>query len=273
MTEFNRRQLLRSGGIALSFGAVMAACGSNRTGSSAPGRLGVAVPVEPLAEEEFNDIVMLRTLQSIQFTALEVYARIADNGGLPGEAAALAERAVADHTRHAAELGAMISGAGGEEFTCANAFQIERLVDPAFAAVEGSDTLAPTDDVERDLLQIAEAFENWIGRCCQDAVGLIAEDPSLRSGVTRVGGETMRLSSAMAYNINPDSYLNPTLFGDDALAADEMGFPIPYAIPSVFGQVTGVDLLLGALNDEGGRVKLQMQTPAANSFVYARFTC
>lgn len=83
----------------------------------------------------------------------------------------------------------------------------------------------------------------------------------------------MRLSSAMAYHANPDSYLNPTLLGNDALAADEMGFPIPYAIPSVFGQVTGVDLLLGALNDEGGRVKLQMQTPAANSFVYASFTC
>jgi hypothetical protein len=273
MTEFSRRQLLRSGGIALSFGAVMAACGSNRTGSTAPGRLGVAVPADPLAEEELTDVVVLRTLQSVQFTAIEVYARIADNGGLPGDAATLAERAVADHTRHAAELGAMISGAGGEEFTCANAFQIERLVDPAFAAVAGDDTLAPTDDVERDLLQIAESFENWIARCCQDAVGLISEDLSLRSGVMRVGGETARLSSAMAFNINPDSYINPTLLGQDALDTDEMGFPVPYAIPSVFGQVAGVDLLLGALNDEGGRVKLQLQTPAANSFVYANLTC
>ena len=273
MTQFNRRQLLRSGGIALSFGAVMAACGSDRTGSTAPGRLGVAAPAEPLADEEINDVVVLRTLQSIQYTALEVYARIADNGGLPGDAAALAERAVADHTRHAAELGAMITGAGGQEFTCANPFQIERYVDPAFAAVEGSDTLAPTDDVERDLLQIAEAFENWIGRCCQDAVALISEDPSLRSGVMRVGGETMRMSSVMALNINPDSYLNPTLLGEDALTTDEMGFPIPYAIPSVFGLVTGVDLLLGALNDEGGRVKLQLQTPAANSFAYDSMTC
>ncbi len=273
MTEFSRRQLLRSGGIALSFGAVMAACGSDRTGSTDPGRLGIAPTPEPLAEEELNDVVVLRTLQSIQYTALEVYARIADNGGLPGEAAVLAERAVADHTRHAAELGVMIRGAGGEEFGCANPFQISRLVDPAFAAVTGDDTLAPTDDVERDLLQIANGFEDWVGRCCQDAVSLISEDIALRSGIMRVGGETMRLSSAMALNVNPESYINPTLLGEDQVAADEMGFPIQYAVPSTFGQVTGVDLLLGALNDEGGRVKLQLQTPAANAYVFNSLTC
>lgn len=273
MNDINRRQLLRSGGIALSFGAVMAACGSNRTGSTAPGRIGLVEAPEPLPEQEFNDVVVLRTLQSIQFTALEVYARIADNGGLPGAAAILAERAVADHTRHASELSAMINGAGGDEYTCANEFQIERLVDPAFDAVEGSVAFAPTDDVDRDLLQIADGFEDWITRTCQDAVALISEDTSLRSEIMRIGGETARLSSAMALAINPDSFINPTMFGQDAVAADAMGFPIPYAIPSVFGQVTAVDLLLGALNDEGGRVKVQLQTPAANSFVYADDTC
>ncbi|HUF96794.1 MAG TPA: hypothetical protein VMM60_01620 [Ilumatobacter sp.] len=273
MNDFNRRQLLRSGGLALSFGAVLAACGSNRAGSTDPGRLGVAVPPEPLAPTEFNDLAVLRTLQSIQYTALEVYARIADNGGLPGDDSGLAERAVADHTRHASELGAMISGAGGEEYTCANAFQIERLVDPAFAAVEGDDTLAPTDDAERDLWQIANGFEDWIGRCSQDAVGLIAEDISLRSGIMRLAGETTRLSSAFALHVNPDSFINPILLGRDAMATDEMGFPIPYALPSTFGQVTSIDLLLGSLSDEGGRVKLQLQTPAANSFIYADDTC
>lgn len=273
MTDFNRRQLLRSGGLALSFGTVMAACGSNRTGSTDPGRLGVAVRPDGLGDEEFSDLVVLRTLQSIQLTTLEVYARIADNGGLPGDAAVLAERAVADHTRHASEFGAMITGAGGEEVTCANAFQIKRYVDPAFAAVTGNDTLSPSDDVERDLLHIADSFENWVGRCCQAAVSLITEDLALRSGVMRVGGETMRLSSAMSHNINADSFINPTLLGEDALTGDEMGFPIPYAVPSVFGQVTGIDMVLGALDDEGGRVKLQLQTPAANSFVFASVTC
>ena len=41
--SMNRRDLLRQGGLALSLGALVAACGSGRSGSSDPGRIGVVV--------------------------------------------------------------------------------------------------------------------------------------------------------------------------------------------------------------------------------------
>ncbi len=42
--SMDRRALLRNGGLVLSFGAIVAACGNDRAGSDDPGRLGVAAP-------------------------------------------------------------------------------------------------------------------------------------------------------------------------------------------------------------------------------------
>lgn len=62
----NRRDVLRQGGLALSLGALVAACGSGRSGSDAPGRIGVIVPPEnETADLTVDDAVLLRTLQSL----------------------------------------------------------------------------------------------------------------------------------------------------------------------------------------------------------------
>ena len=46
-----------------------------------------------------------------------------------------------------------------------------------------------------------------------------------------------------------------------------------YAIPSVFGQVSGIELTVGPVTDEGSRFTTQLQTPAANSLVYSNQSC
>ena len=47
---FDRRQLLRTGGLTVSLGAIIAACGEDRAGGTDPGRVGEAPSVTPLAE-------------------------------------------------------------------------------------------------------------------------------------------------------------------------------------------------------------------------------
>jgi hypothetical protein len=263
--SLDRRQLLRTGGLALSMGAIVAACGSGRSGSDAPGRLGVADEGTDLPPGEVNDTVLLRTAQSLEYTALDVYAAAADTGELGAGESALAARFVADHTGHAAALGSLISGLGGEEFTCANPFLADRAVAPVLGALDGS------DDVRRDLLNIAHAFESLAAASYQALVSAIA-DPMLRSEAMRIGGEENRHAAALAAAINPDKAFNPALAGEPA-DSDADGFPIPYAIPATFGQLTGIELVVGAPNAEGSRFTANLQTPAQNTFVYEYQSC
>lgn len=263
--SMDRRALLRNGGLVLSFGAIVAACGDDRTGSDAPGRLGVAVAAPTLPEAEVDDGVLLRTAQSLEYTALAVYAAAADLGALGAAATTLVERFVEDHERHADEVGALATGVGAEEFRCPNPFVMERAVAPILGALEG------TDDLPRDLLNIAHAFEAWAGASYQALVASLSE-PELRTEAIRIGGEEQRHAAALAAAINPDQLVSPTLLGE-VEQADDSGFPVPYAIPATFGQLTGINLVVGARNEEGARFAIQLQTPAANSLVYDHLSC
>lgn len=263
--SLDRRALLRNSGLVLSFGAIVAACGDDRTGSDAPGRLGVAVAAPTLPEAEVDDGVLLRTAQSLEYTALAVYAAAAGLDVLDDGEVTLVERFVSDHERHAADVGALATGIGAEEFACPNPFVMERAVEPILAALEGS------DDLHRDVMNIAHAFESWAGASYQALVASL-EDPALRSAAIAIGGEEQRHAAVLAAAINPDQIVNPEMVGG-VDSPDDAGFPLPYAIPATFGQLTGINLVVGERDDEGGRFSIQLQTPAANSLVYDYLSC
>lgn len=263
--SLDRRSLLRNGGLALSLGAIVAACGSNRGGSTDPGRLGVADEAPELEQGEVDDIVLLRTAQSLEHTLVAVYAAVEQAGGLGSAGDALASRFVQDHTGHAAAIGALITAGGGEQYACPNPFIVDRAVDPIFAAVDGS------DDVQRDLLNISHAFEDLAAATFQ-AVTAVVSDLKLRSELMRIGGEENRHSTALAKVINPTAVFSPAMFGDP-LQNDADGFPQAYPIPATFGQLTGINLTVGALDSEGSRFSIQLQTPAQNTYVYADQSC
>jgi hypothetical protein len=271
MTSFpnaplDRRALIRNGGLMLSLGAVIAACGNDRVGSTDPGRLGVAAPAPTLPEAEVDDGVLLRTAQSIEYTALAVYEAATDLDVFSSDESALVARFVSDHERHAADLGSLIVAAGAEEYTCANPFLMDRAVVPVLAAI-GDDS----DDLHRDVLNIAYAFESLAGASYQALVGSLEAKP-LRSAAVRIGGEEHRHAAALASAINPDDPISPVLVGEIIEATDE-GFMPPHAIPSTFGRLTGIDLVVGKRNAEGTRFTTQLQTPAANTFVYHYESC
>lgn len=260
-----RREVLRTGGLAISLGVLIAACGSDRGGVTAPGRVGFEpIPDEPDRDLTVDDVVLLRTAQSLEYTAIALHTALLELG-LFGAAAPAAERFVADHERHAEALGGLISGAGGTPYTCANDFMMNRAVEPVLAAIETS------DDAERDTFASAYAFESWLGASHQALVSELS-DPALRSAVAGVCGEEHRHAATLALAINDDP-LGPEV-GGDGDTADAEGFPVAYAIPATFGQVGGITLVVGEVDAESvSRVTVTLQTPAENTFVYNDLSC
>ena len=158
-----------------------------------------------------------------------------------------------------------IVAAGGDEFACPNPFLMDRAVNPMLAALDG------TDDLHRDLLNIAHAFEQIAGQSYQ-ALVVSFTDPALRQAAMQIGGEELRHATVLARAITPDQTFAPSFFGEpEEKNAD--GFIVPYGIPSVFGKVSGFELVVGSQNDEGARFSLQLQTPAENTIVYDYQSC
>lgn len=260
-----RRALIRNGALTFSLGAIAAACGSGRSGSDDPGRLGVADEPPELLDEEIDDITLMRTAQSLEYTALDVYAAAADTGALSGDAAALVQRFVEDHRRHADEVGAIVVRLGGEPFECANPFLLDRAVTPILEALEGS------DDLRSDLLSTAYAFESLAGASYQALVGMLA-DQQIRVSAMEIGSEEQRHAAALGAAINPDELVSPALAGGQE-GADARGIGLRYAIPSVFGTVSGIELTVGGVSEEGSRFSTLLQTPAANTLIYSNQSC
>ena len=77
-------------------------------------------------------------------------------------------------------MGQLVTGAGGEPYPCANQFIMDRSINPVLAAMEGS------DDVHRDVLNIAWAFEI-------DVRGVV---PELRAACCRIS--TLRTDGGAA---------------------------------------------------------------------------
>lgn len=264
-----RRQLLRNGTLAVSIGALVAACGEGREGLQDPGRVGVAPPRDtlPSVPDTPDDITLLRTAQSIEYTALEVYAVAAGLDVLDASGLALVERFVADHTEHAAQVGELITAAGGEQFTCANPWYMERIIAPTLAALDG------TDDLVRDVFQIAYALESVAGATYQLFVSKLS-DPGLRSAAAAIGADESRHAAAIAIAAtgSPDGYVDPQLLGEEEVRGpDEV--PVLFAIRSAFGRLGGTTVYAGPRDEDGARYNITIQTPAANSYVWDYVEC
>jgi rubrerythrin len=265
--RFDRRTVLRAGGITLSLGAILAACGDGRGGLEEPGRVGTAAPGSTLPDAPVDDLTYLRTAQSLEHTAIDVYETALSLNALDAATVAVVRRFIADHRSHSAALGGLITGLGGQTYACANPWIMERAIAPIIERIQSS------DDVVRDLLATAHALESLAGATYQLFTGMMS-DPQLRKAAMTIGAEEQRHSAtlAMAITGTPTGYVSPALFGEE-LQDTDAGFPIPYAIPSTFGFLGAQDLVVGARDAEGARLAIGLQTPAENSYVYDFMSC
>jgi hypothetical protein len=264
---FDRRTLLRRGGLTLGLGAFLSACAADFGGDTAPGRVGLVESETMLPEGAVNDVVYLRTMQSLEHSVVELLTALTAAGHFTAPQQSYIDRFIADHIAASETIGEHIAEAGGESFACENPWVRSRFVDPVLSAANSS------DDSNRDARSAAHAFETMLAHSYQHLVGIAAE-PAIRQGLITLGASAARRSALLAAQSNASKfgYFGPEI-NSDAPETDAEGFPVGYALPAVFGQVGQIQLVVGAVNDEGSRYATSLQTPAENTFVYDYMSC
>ena len=259
-----RRQALKIGGLTVSLAALVAACGDDRTGDTAPGRVGNAPKVESLPDYPVNDVVLLRTASSLENTAVLVYETEQELGVLEGDMATLVERLIEEHTATSAEMGELTEAAGGIAWTSTNPWIMERSIRPMFA------TILVSDDPARDVANLAITFENMAAATHQTLTSLLSETDQ-RLAVANASAQEARNSATIVLEAYGTARrVSPALLGEEVVNAD--GLIARFAIETTFGSVAQQDLNLGAADVNGTRTSFVVATPAANSLIYEELT-
>ncbi len=268
-----RRQLLQTGGLTVTLGALLAACGESAEGE--PGRVGYAPPVTPLPSVELNNAVYLRTATSIEYTLIDVYGTIVESGALDSADQEMVERLIDDHRAAAETTSELTREAGGEPYDCANVWYMERTIDPIIDAIEGDEELdiPPSDEPARDWLVLVNGLESMASAMYQQFVETLTE-PELRAEVMVLGAQDGRHAAAVAIVATgaPEGYANPELLGEELVIEEGALTPI-WAIPTQFGSLAPILITVGAPNEAGTRFSTNLETPADNSFIYDGMTC
>jgi hypothetical protein len=296
----DRRGFLRIGGLGLTTAALVAACGSD--GGEA-GRVGVAPGADKLPDPLISDIALLRTATSLEYSAIAVYGQVFALKLLPEALVAAATRFRDEHQAHADLFAGLTEKAGGTPWLCGNpridtvviAPMIDRILNGA-PATSADPAIAPSDDPLRDVLTLAHGLETLAGATYQSLVPLL-NDPALRRQAMVVAADEVRHASLLALTINPDrpgGYVSPAdaanaqpsapettappttvqdiaspttvAGGEEAVPATEI--PSVTAVPSQFGQLGAVLIVVGAPDVNGARLKTNIETLSLNSLVY-----
>lgn len=301
--SFDRRGLFRIGGITIATAAIVAACADN-TIPGPVGRVGTGADNPTLADPVVNDGVLLRTAASIETSISEAYTTILSKGWLAKPGATFAEVAdqsslvkelAAFHKASAATLNEQAVTAGGTAWDCGNprldsAFihiALDRIENGA-AATQNAKAIEPSDDPNRDALLLVYTLEALSAATAQALVQQVSE-PDFRVAAMKIGVRSARQSALVALTVNPAEYFTyadqvaaqPSYTTTTVATADTQPsgnpplteIPLPVAVPSQFGSLSGITYI-GANGDENGvRLKLIFETPSLNSFVYPSEEC
>jgi len=136
-TRIGRRQAIKVGGVTVSLAALVAACGENRGGDDAPGRVGNAPDVTAPQNFDVDSAVLLRTASSLEYTAIEVYeTALGLDGAIPSELEPVVDRLIQDHQTVADQMVELTEAAGGEGWTTTNPWLMDRLVGPTLEKIQ-----------------------------------------------------------------------------------------------------------------------------------------
>ena len=224
---------------------------------------------------ELNDAVYLRTATSIEYTLIDVYGTIIESGALDSADQAMVDRLIDDHRAAAETTSELTREAGGEPYECANAWYMERTIDPIIEAIEGDEELdiPPSDEPARDWLVLVNGLESMASAMYEQFVETLTE-PELRAEVMVLGAQDARHAAAVAIVATgaPEGYANPELLGEDLVIEEGALTPI-WAIPTQFGSLAAIPITVGAPNEAGTRFSTNLETPADNSYIYDGMTC
>jgi hypothetical protein len=262
ITRVGRRDALKLGGLTLSAAALVAACGDDRSGGTAPGRVGFAPPIEELADYPVDDAVLLRTASSLELTAVAVYEAILDTGLLDAELTALVERLIEDHLTIADEMADLTVSVGGVAWECTNPWYMDRAVTPILAAILAS------DNPLRDVLNTAVELENIAAGTHQSLTISLEDADAAAATISAATLESRHSAYIVAAARGPEGYISPLINGDGGSPTDVDGVPQKFSITTRFGSTGQAELVAGAPNENGVRQTFILQTPSLNSWIY-----
>ena len=301
---FGRRDMLRIGGFSVATAAVISACGEHVRGQI--GRVGAVPTTVKLPDAVVTNITLLRTASSLEHSAINVYSQVIGNTNLiDPKLQDVAKRFMDDHVGHAKLFEKLTTEAGGTPWTCGNPKIDDVIINPIITriikgaeATPTSKAIEPSDDPRRDVLNFAHGLETLAGATYQALVALFS-DPALRGDAMSVGAREARHAALLALTINPDRPGGLVNF-DDAVNAEPAAppttiaptttaqnianpvggkssspAPVPQteipsvtAIPGQFGALGAIQIVVGKGDENGTRLKMNLETPSLNSFVY-----
>ena len=279
-TDLSRRDALKFGGLTVSLGALIAACGDGRGGDDAPGRVGNAPETTALPDYPITQAALLRTASSLEYTAIEVYNTAIEAGFVPDALTSTVETFIANHQSIADRMVELTEAEGGEGWTCSNPWLIDRLVGPVLSAiteelvVDDADYRAQLtdDEIAEDVAVFASALENLAVAAHQELTSA-AESAEVRVAHIEAATLEARQAAVLAIAIGgEDAYITPAFQGDDVVP-DARGNNRQFAVASTFGQTAQIEIKAGPPDQNGVRETFVLQTPAANSIVYEELTC
>ena len=260
-SRYGRRNALKFGGLTLSVAALVAACGTDRTGDDAPGRVGYAPPITDPPDYPIDDAVFLRTASSLELTAVAVYEAVLGTGALDADLTTLVERLIENHQAIADEMGELTESVGGVAWECTNPWYMDRVITPLLAAVVDS------DDPLRDIINSAVALEN-IAAATHQTLAIDLEDAGAVAATIAAATLESRHSAAIVSAARgSEGYVSPAITGGEA-STDAEGVPLVFAITTRLGSTGQIDLVVGAPNENGVRQTFSLQTPSLNSWIY-----
>ncbi|CAB4561306.1 unannotated protein [freshwater metagenome] len=250
-SPISRRTLLRSGGAVVASGVVLAACGGS-TGNPVT-RIGEQPESEPLSDAKVDDVVLLRTAQSVEKMVADILSDSRITSVLSGEKATLVAAFAVAHQRHVSNIAPLVTSRGGEPVNEANAKLMTAYGNTVLDLIGESKE-------QDDALTAVLGLETLVAATYQYSLSLTVE-PALRADMMRLGAQSSRHAAVLAQLKNPGTK-------GFAPGTDEEGNPTVATLPTAFGALNSVQIAIGPPNEVGLRTNVLMDTPSLNSLLY-----
>ncbi len=247
---FSRRRILAVGGFSVGLAAVVAACAPDKPKPQVP-QAGVPSATTALAEQNVDDIVLLRTASSLEHSLADAYAKVLALNVLPAATTTLVRRFADQHADRATFFEDLTRDNGGEPVTTGNEPFNKKVIDPALKSI------ADAGNDVNDLNWFIYGLENVATGTMQSFVPILRV-PGLRGAVMSVGGAEAR-TSAIAATLIPTVTVVPPSATEEEVAAATTTTTVPGAtttttpaaqlipvtqVPGSFGSQTAVSVAI-----------------------------
>ncbi|MFN5601543.1 MAG: hypothetical protein ACK48T_05395 [Acidimicrobiaceae bacterium] len=251
-SQLSRRNILRSGGAIVASGAVLAACGgASHSGSIA--RIGSVPEIDKLETEHVSDVVLLRTAMSVEKMAATMMKDSRVTSLAESSVSPFLAKYAAAHETNMSVLAPLVTARGGQVVNEPNAKLMTAYGENALNLVEEGKTAG-------DVLNLTLGLESLVAATYQYFVSLTNE-AALRADMMRLGAASSRRAAVAAQLIRGGTVgFSP--------AINEKGEELTATLPSAFGTLSAVQVVLGPVNEVGTRSPISMDTPSLNSMLY-----